>query len=256
MKALDGIQVLVTRPAHQAEGLCAAIEAEGGGAVRFPSIAIASTENSDAARGRLDDPRWDRVILTSANAVSAALECSTTWTARPLAAVGKATARALQTAGLAALTPADGFNSEALLALPELDDVLGQRILIVRGEGGRETLADTLRGRGATVEYAEVYRRVTPDSDPGALLKRWRAGGIDVVTVTSNESLANLATMLGDDGRELLARTPVVGVSERVLKLAASLGLSNPPRVAASAHDADVLAALREWRRESGTLHD
>lgn len=256
MNALAGIRVLVTRPAHQADGLCAAIEAEGGVAVRFPTIAIEPVDGTEA-RARLAGHDWDWIIFTSANAVGNALTISSAWRDRPLIAVGKATRDALRAAGLdVALTPSDGFNSEALLALPELADVVHRRILIVRGEGGRETLAGTLRDRGAKVAYADVYRRVPPAVDPAPLLARWRDGGIDVVTVTSNETLTNLAAMLGDQGRALLARTPVVAVSDRVLQIAARLGLSNPPRVAASAHDADVLAALVEWRRDSGTAHD
>ena len=95
-----------------------------------------------------------------------------------------------------------------------------------------------------------------PATDPAELLQIWADGGIDVVTVTSNESLTNLLAMLGDTGHKLLIDTALVGVSERVLQHAASLGLPNPPIVAASAHDTDVLATLIAWRRSSGPRND
>ncbi|MCB1734046.1 MAG: uroporphyrinogen-III synthase [Gammaproteobacteria bacterium] len=253
MQPLEGLKVLVTRPAHQAGGLCARIEAEGGTPVRFPTIGIELPQDIRPARERLGRDHWDRVIFVSVNAVQAALELDNRWQTQPLVAVGNATRNALIAAGLSvSLSPDDGFNSEALLALPALQSVHGQSILIVRGEGGRETLAETLRERGAVVEYAEVYRRVIPEADPHALLQSWANGGVDIVTVTSNESLTNLVTMLGSAGHELLARTPLVGVSDRVLQIAASFGLPKPPIVAASAHDTDVLAALIAWRRSSG----
>ncbi|MCB1737784.1 MAG: uroporphyrinogen-III synthase [Gammaproteobacteria bacterium] len=257
MKPLEGLHVLITRPAAQAGGICSLIEAEGGTAVRFPSIAIAPPNDSRPAKALLTRSDWDRVIFISANAVHAALELGGDWQHRPLVAVGNATRKALLAAGLkVSLTPTDGFNSEALLALPELQTVAGERMLIVRGEGGRETLADTLRKRGALLEHAEVYRRTMPATDPAELLQIWADGGIDVVTVTSNESLTNLLAMLGDTGHKLLIDTPLVGVSERVLQHAASLGLPNPPIVAASAHDTDVLATLIAWRRSSGPRND
>lgn len=257
MKRLEGLHVLITRPVAQAGGICALIEAEGGTAVRFPSIAITPPDDARPAKALLARADWDRVIFVSANAVHAALKLGGDWQRRPLVAVGNATRKALLAAGLeVSVTPTDGFNSEALLALPELQTVAGARMLIVRGEGGRETLADSLRERGALLEYAEVYRRTMPTTDPAELLQIWTDGGIDVVTVTSNESLTNLLAMLGDTGHKLLIDTALAGVSERVLQHAASLGLPNPPIVAASAHDTDVLAALIAWRRSSGPKND
>ncbi|MFO7641606.1 MAG: uroporphyrinogen-III synthase, partial [Candidatus Competibacteraceae bacterium] len=107
--------------------------------------------------------------------------------------MGAAAARALARHGVGpCLRPNEGFTSEALLALPRFQRVTGQRIVIVRGEGGRDLLATTLAARGGRVVSAKVYRRERPAITPAPLLKRWEKGEIGAVVVTSNESLRNL----------------------------------------------------------------
>ncbi|MCP4043939.1 MAG: uroporphyrinogen-III synthase, partial [Gammaproteobacteria bacterium] len=96
----------------------------------------------------------------------------------------------------------------------------GRRVVIFRGEGGRETLGETLRERGALVEYAEVYRRVRPDTDPDLLLEPLMRGGVDAVIVTSMHGLRNLFDMVGAKGGVRIAGIPVVVVSERMVEVA------------------------------------
>jgi uroporphyrinogen-III synthase len=253
---LTGIGVLVTRPAHQADGLCRRIEQAGGRAIRFPVIEIVPPADPAAAVARfstLDD--YDLVIFVSANAVHLAPPADT-WSGSPrLAAIGRATARALEQAGRPAdICPASGFNSEALLAMDALQDMGGRRVLIVRGEGGRELLADTLRRRGAEVDYAEVYRRQRPEVDPARVLALWSGGAVDVVTATSNETLQNLYDLLDGPGRGKLLATPLVVVSERMVQLAVRLGFSRPPVVAEEAGDEGLMKALLGvWGRAEKT---
>jgi uroporphyrinogen-III synthase len=144
--------------------------------------------------------------------------------------------------------PASGHNTEALLALPRLRDMAGCRVLIVRGDGGREALAGELRARGAEVAYAEVYRRMLPALDAAPLLQRWQAGGLDLVTVTSAQILRNLYQLLGPAGLALLQSAPLVLASENVRQVALELGCRGPLVVAEDATDAAMLAALRRWR--------
>lgn len=247
--ALAGRGVLVTRPAHQAEGLCALIEAAGGRAWRLPVLAIQPARDATHVREslhRLGD--YDIAIFISANAVHHTLAALTpqTWPAAVrIAVVGAATARALRAQGLSvAICPDSAFNSEALLALPELQQVQGQRILILRGEGGREHLRDTLQARGAQVDYLDVYRRVQADTDPTALIAQWRLGQIHAVTVNSNESLQMLLSIIGTLGAELLRNTTLVVASERTRELACSLGLAAHLVVATDATDAAMVSAL------------
>ncbi len=258
--ALAGVTVLVTRPAHQAGQLVRLIEAAGGRALRFPTIEIADPENPallDQLLARLD--QFDLAVFVSPNAAHRALALMRARGALParlrIAAVGSGTVRALNDLGCAeVLAPAGRFDSEALLELPELNDVAGKRIAIFRGAGGRGLLGETLRARGARVEYAECYRRVRPRADAGALLRRWARGELDIVTVTSAEGLQNLHELLGPGGREYLLKTPIVVVSARLAQACRALGFEHEPLVAPAASDAAVLATLKAWRARQNTL--
>jgi uroporphyrinogen-III synthase len=258
--ALAGLGVLVTRPAHQAARLAQRIEAAGGRAILFPALEIAPPEDPVAVArviARLDE--FDFAIFISPNAVQRALPLIRARGALPpglrLVAVGEGTARALAAAGEGTvLAPAGRFDSEALLALPELQAVAGRRILIFRGAGGRELLGDTLRARGAHLEYAECYRRVRPQADPGGLIARWRRGEVQVVTATSVETLRNLHDMLGEAGRALLLDTPIVVAGERQAAACRELGFRHAPLLAASARDDALLAALSAWRARQNSL--
>lgn len=138
--------------------------------------------------------------------------------------------------------PSDRFDSESLLALPELTDLRGRSVLIVRGSGGRDLLGTTLVERGAEVAYAEVYCRVLPQTNPTALLARW-SDDVELVTATSGEVLANLTTLVGEAGRPRLLATPLVVVSERTAAWARDLGFARV-ECAERASDGAVLAAL------------
>ena len=252
--ALAGLGVLVTRPAHQAEGLCQLIEAQGGSAYRLPVLEINEPLDPRPLQliaARLDEYDW--AIFISANAVDRALGAILAVREWPettrIAVIGRSSAQALQRHGLTAdLLPENRFDSEALLALAAMQRVEGQRFVIFRGDGGREHLADSLRRRGAWVDYIEAYRRTRPAVDSGPLLAQWRAGAIDIVVVNSAESLASLADMVGETGAVLLRKTPLLIVSERMLPLVQQLGFEQAPVVAANATDAAVLQALATWR--------
>jgi len=241
-RVLAGWNVLVTRPADQANGLCALIEAAGGRAVRFPLIAIQPSDTADRALellGRAKD--WNWLIFVSAHAVRYASDLGDWWRALPahvrIAAIGRGTAKSLAAAGLRVdLTPEAQFNSEALLDSPQLQTMAGQRVLIVRGRGGRELIADTLRRRGAAVDYAEVYQRVSPNGDASALIAEWRRGAINALTVTSGEALENLANLLGANDSDLLRQTPIAVIGERLAANARERGCQRV-EVAAEASD-------------------
>jgi uroporphyrinogen-III synthase len=238
---LAGVRVLVTRPAHQAENLCRLIEAEGGTVVRLPLLTIEPATQLAEARKRLAGGH-DLWIFTSANAVRLAQPLATgAWPAR-LVAVGPATAAAIAIAGHAAsATPLESSSSEALLALPELADVRGQRILLVTGEGGREVLEQGLAARGASVERAEVYRRVALPYPPDAVAAALRKS--DVIVITSGESLHHLVRMTPDGSRAALLKKPLVVPAARVVEVARELGFLQPPRLAEPMSDAALCAA-------------
>lgn len=253
-RTLAGLRVLVTRPRDQAENLAQLIEARGGQAIRFPVIKIAEPSDPRALNTileRLED--FDMAIFISPNAVNRALPLIRARGGMPpnlqLACVGRGSARELARHDIeTAIAPRDRFDSEALLELPALQAVKGKRIVIFRGEGGRELLGDTLKARGAQVEYAECYRRQRPDADTTPLRQRWERGEIDIVSVTSADGLRNLLDMVGPAGRERLLRTPIVVVSERMARVCHELGFKTEARVAATAGDEAMVDAIQAWR--------
>ena len=255
-RALQNVCVLVTRPAHQAQHLCELIEAHGGQAMLFPVLEITGPDDPAALAeiiDRLDD--FDIAIFISTNAVSQALSLILARRSLPLhlrlATVGLRTAKELEQFGLCAdIFPSEKFNSEALLDMAEMHDVAGKNIVIFRGEGGREFLADTLKQRGASVEYAQVYRRAKPQADTGTLMSALEQGKIDIITVTSNEGLCNLFDMAGVHGQQCLRRIPLVVISERTAALARELEFDHPAQVSNAASDDGLLEAIINAARE------
>ena len=259
--ALKGVRVLVTRPRDQAENLARLIENEGGEAIRFPVIEITEPKDTQALLAVID--RLDQfalAIFISPNAVNRAMNLILArrgaWPRYVrIACIGRGSARELGRFGIEnVIVPAGRFDSEALLDLPELQRLAGSRIVIFRGEGGRELLGDTLRTRGAEVEYAECYRRVRPRADVTPLLRRWARGEIDIVSVTSVDGLHNLFDMLGPAGQPWLVRTPVVVVSRRMVEVCRELGFKTEPHVAVQASDEAILQAVKTWRGAQKSL--
>lgn len=254
MPELDGLGILVTRPAHQAEHLAQLIETAGGRAILFPVLEILDPLDSAPLLHAIDHlDEFDIAIFISANAVERCMNLIRSRrelpTALKLAAVGQASAKALHRCGRAPdIVPAHRFDSEALLATPALRDVRGRRIVIFRGDGGRELLGDELRARGARVQYVECYRRAKPHADTSALLHRWARGEIDIVTVTSVQGLRHLFDLVGDLGRRWLVKTPIVVVSERMAPVCRELGCKADIVVAERASDEAIVAAIRAWR--------
>lgn len=241
---LTGLSVLVTRPAAQALTLAASIEQCGGTALSFPAICIAPIEVRAAAE-------HDLVVFVSVNAVAHGARCIEKRPGTRIAAIGKATASALSEAGLAVdLVPESGFNSEALLAHPELDLARSSRVLIVRGAGGRELLQETFAARGCTVSTLEVYERTLPTVDAAhrnAVEASWADGGVDVVTATSVETLQNLWALLSERGRELLRNTPLLAASKRIAAAAEEMRLNGELVLAGGADDASLIGTLAYW---------
>lgn len=228
--ALSGKTILLTRPAGQSRKLEQLIRAAGGEPVAFPAIEIKPP--ADAARlnellARLD--RFDLAIFVSPTAVARAWEYIAAARGWPenlkTAAVGQGSVRALSERGLQnVIAPADQSGSEALLALPALREVAGKRIVIFRGQGGRELLAQTLAQRGAVVEYAECYRRVRPEADIAPLLRQHGKRKFAAMVLTSRESLVNLRDMLGATWAEFKS-VPVFVPHARIADAARDQGM-------------------------------
>lgn len=251
MPEASHLAIVVTRPQAQASSLCFQLKKAGFKVIQFPVIEITPAADIQGIKRQLSClDHYDLAIFISANAVNAALALREgSWPQNlPVAAIGQATAKALEQQGIiASLVAPKPYNSEALLSQAELQTLDGKRMLILRGVGGREYLAETLRQRGAEVEYAEVYQRKVPDKKPLCLSKAWREKNQLVFVVTSNEGLQNLYDMVGDAERQNLLSSILVVASNRTATLARELGFKSSALVADSASDDAILTVIQTW---------
>ena len=249
---LAGLGILVTRPAHQAEHLANLIRQAGAEPILFPALEIVDLPDLQPLQKlieRLDE--YDLAIFISPNAVNKAMNLIRAKGHLPvklrIAAIGKGSAKVLTLFGVkSVITPQQNFDSEALLDMPALRDVTDQRIVIFRGDGGRELLGDTLTARGAQVEYAECYRRQKPQADNGKLLYLWARNELHAITVTSSEVLRNLYDLVGKLGQQWLKKTPVFVPHIRIAQAAQELGLKQV--IVTEAGDENMLASIVAWR--------
>ncbi|MDD5299536.1 MAG: uroporphyrinogen-III synthase [Gallionella sp.] len=250
---LAGLKIAVTRPREQAAQLARSIEQAGGIPLLFPLLDIAPVQEQQALHEQLSRlAQFDLTIFISPNAVQYGMAAIRAAGGLPratrVATIGQGSAKALHELGIAdVIAPAERFDSEGLLALPELQDVAGWRVLILRGDGGRELLGDTLRARGATVEYAACYRRSKPQQDVAALLE----AAPDALTVTSSEALEHLWQMQGGGAqRDSLCGIPLFVPHERIAGLARRQGWRQV--LLTGAGDDGLLSALIAWSPEGG----
>jgi uroporphyrinogen-III synthase len=258
MAGLRGVGVLVTRPEHQATPLCRLLEAEGAATLRLPAIEVKGIADRRRLSARLGElTRFDLIVFVSANAVRFGATLLDQRRDLSLAAIGPATARALNQAGYrVGIVPSGGYDSESLLADPRLAHLTGKRVLLVKGKEGRETLGTELVKRGASVEAVDVYERspaVPRPADLQRVEKSLRAGEIQVVTATSLEIGENLLRIAPPPLRALLLEAHWLVASTRIGAGMARAGLRHGAIPADSAEDHDLVAALLRWRAgESG----
>ena len=248
---LAGKGIVVTRPARQAQALAQLIEAAGGRPVLFPAIEIREVDDPRPFLDLVDRlDAFDLAIFISPNAVNRAIQPILERRALPsrlkVAAIGGASVRALAGYGVSGvIAPRERYDSEALLDLPELAQPAGMRVVIFRGQGGRELLGETLSARGAKVEYGECYRRGRPDLDPVPLLAAWARDELHAVTVTSSDGLRNLLEMVGGPGRVHLLRTPLFAPHPRIAETARGLGVEKV--IVTGPGDEGLLAGLTAY---------
>jgi len=229
-------RILVTRPADEAETLCALLQRLGARPVLFPAITIELIEDAavvDQCRRAL---HADFRVYVSPSAVRCFFRLlgghephgsgrHSSGRSRAVA-VGPGTARALRRHGAdEVLVPPERFDSEGVAELPELAHVQGRTVAIICGIGGRRTLGAALTERGATVEHIECYRRVPPPADADGLIGLWSGEGLAAALLTSSEGVRNLWQLLGPAGQALWRDTPTFVPHERVQAAGARLGL-------------------------------
>jgi uroporphyrinogen-III synthase len=222
---LAGRRVLVTRPLPQARRFGALIEAEGGRALCHPAVEIGPPPDPAALARTLERLHtFDVAIFVSPTAAREALKQLKQWPrALRAAGVGPGTKAELERLGIASVvSPAEGADSDALLADADFIALQARRVLIFRGGGGRERLHDALVARGSEVAYAECYRRAKPH-DLSALAADWRRAPADAITFFSATALRNLVDLL-PDLRDGILGVPVFASHPRIADEARRLG--------------------------------
>jgi uroporphyrinogen-III synthase len=253
---LTGCTVVVTRPSGQAESLLKRLASAGANPIPFPVIAIqALPVHTPDAQTRQQVAGCDLAIFISRNAVRHGLpvieQAGGLAPGVRVAAVGKGTAEELDRHGVHVdLLPSRGASSEALLAVLADDTISGKQVLIVRGVGGRELLADTLKSRGACVDYLECYQRVLPDTDAHILPRLHGEGQVDAIVVTSLEGLRNLERLVPDTEKSTLRSVRLYVVSAAMVDLCADLGYKLKPVLMDSPSDDDIMTALQMHCRD------
>lgn len=248
---LTGRCIWLTRPAGQNAELAQRLERWGATVVQLPLLEIRPRTPNPAARQRLIDlDRYALVFYVSTNAARIGLQAIAQWWPQYPAqlrnfAVGPGTAAILEAQGLSVCYPRERMTSEALLALPELQDIAGLKALIVRGVGGREVMAAGLRARGATVDYVELYERGLPTHDPDWLLQCLTRQVPDVVVVSSGEALDNLKILLAPH-TAAWQQLPLLLSSPRLVEQAQQCGFLRCQAMA-GADDASIISGLHDW---------
>lgn len=250
---LTGLTVLVTRPEQQATELSARIQALGGDALLLPVLEIVPRAIP------LPEQAHELLIFISANAVQHGLSVLQSqfelaklagFTPR-IATVGAATAAMLEEHGYRAdITPTTQASSEGLLEHAALQ-APPATVLIVRGQGGRELLRDTLIARASSVTVAEVYERVPTQpavEQLNAVLSLLRSTELDIITVTSIDILQALDALLSSVDRELAHRVSLLVGSARIATQARQLGWQGECIVSSSPEDKALLGSLVRWR--------
>lgn len=249
---LAGRRILITRARTQASALVEAVRALGGEPVEFPLIAIAPPESwapLDEALAGLERYRW--VVVTSANGVAAldgrlraaGLEPTRLPPAVRVAAVGAATARALEALGMRVDLVPPEFRGAALPGALAPLLAPGDRILMPRGDLADPALAESLRVLGAQVDDLVAYRTVAGEGEAATLLAALVAGAVDYVTLTSSSTVTGLLGRLGGPGP--LAGVRIACIGPETAKTAAAAGLTVHV-LASEATVASLVAAIAQ----------
>lgn len=228
-------RLLLTRPVEECAAQAEELASRGIASSCMPLLAIEPVPETPEQRAAMQDlERYGAVVVVSKPAARLGLALLDRYWPEPpdglpWFSVGAATGQLLAAHGLQVHypDPGQGDDSEALLAVPALRAALAAaetpRVLILRGEGGREFLGQTLQARGAAVDFVALYRRRLPDYPVGELAARVRAQRLNGVVVTSGQGLQHLLELAGDDW-SALARLPLFVPSPRVAEQARRAG--------------------------------
>ena len=240
---LKGLRVLVTRPQPHADRLSSFLHQQGAETVVMPMIEIVPL-TVDNEKSLLDISLYHKVIAISIPAVDIAFSAglnnanAATWFTP-----GLGTAEALHERGVEAFSPQTEFTSEAMLELPDLKMVENEKVLIIKGEGGRDVLATNLRRRGASVTLLPVYQRHCPNYPQGMLDRTVAEEQINAIVATSGQVVSNLLAC--SEKPQILKKVPVLVPSQRVAESTKAAGFKKVI-TSPGASDNDIAGALQQ----------
>ena len=244
---LEGLTVLNTRPSHLALETSQTIEAMGGRVSHIPSLVIQTLHiNRNHLTAQVN--RSDIILFCSRNAVvdsviSSIQQALQTKPQIKIGAIGLATAQALHDAGIIEVFFPRDHHSEGLLARPELRLVQDKHILLIKGQDGRQLLANELRSQGAKLDELIVYKRLLPNMSQQQCHRLWQQQPVDIVIGMSQESINNLFILFGKTGKPWLINTPWLLWSHRLDKVARHLGIKQ----FVVADNNDIFQTLVNW---------
>lgn len=249
--------VVITRPLAQAAGLARQVAALGREAVVFPLLEILPLPDPAELRSALNElERYALVAFVSPNAIDAAFALRPRWPAGlTLAVVGEGSRQALDRHGVndnnaTILRPPKGArnDSQGLLEVLDKESLRGSDVLLIRGDRGRELLADELRAAGARVVPVPAYRRCAPvlDATRKSELQRLVEMPAEWI-VTSSEAIRNLVELVrqasGEEGVAKMQHRHLLLPHERIAETARMLGFMNITETGSG--DEGLLAALQ-----------
>jgi uroporphyrinogen-III synthase len=200
---LNNLGVAITRPVNQAKKLTQLIEAAGGSVISFPLIQITALDDYTQFEQTISTiADYDWIVFISSNAVQ---NCMPRLIKQGIpsdlkfAAIGPTTAKTLGEFGIKqVLMPKERFDSESLLSLTDMQDIKGKKVMIVRGVGGREVLANTLKSRGADITFAECYQRINPQNNCDVLTQAFHNKQLHAIVITSSEAMRYLLALASE----------------------------------------------------------
>ena len=244
---LSNKTILLTRPCGREKHLQQLIESAGGHVIHYPVIEI----HTIAPNGNIHE-----LLETCSMAIfisQSAVEHSCTYfsyfpNSISIVSIGSKTSDSLERHHMHVDLEAPDHNTESLLQMVEFQPsmIKGQKILIFRGKGGRALLGDTLKNRGAEVDYIETYARKLPSHKP---LTKNQIASLDAITVSSNEGLDNLVTLM--HGTEQIFEIPLVIPSERAKTLAGKYGFRIIVTAENATDEAELSALTHYFSSES-----
>ena len=223
------LRILNTRPVAQANALSLIFLKAGAIPVELPMLGIEATPLNWTAQMPIIT-NIQTALFISPNAVLHFFNAipPTSWLPSiNTIAMGQGTAQALIARSITVHQTPACADSEHLLALNTLEHINNQTILLIKGEGGRPLIQQTLAQRGAKVTALAVYRRTVPNIHKKYLHALWHEDAVDMIFMTSQEAMQNLFTLLGEDARPWLCSKPFLVLSQRLANIASEYGIKD-----------------------------